>query len=234
MISREANMSWGDQMFTDPRRLWRATFVFGLLTIALFVFSTVQGVPDCGAPMPSAMLDFELALERSQFAVVLDCAPRLAALDAANVVDLLLFMWAYGGLLTFFALAAGVRPWLALTLGALMVGADFVETMTLRWIAAGWPLFDPTLVLPLAIAVRVKFVAIGVAMVLAGLNLWRSTAGAGARAVTVLAVLGGLGSVAILYPEGRMAGTALTGLAWLAITGYAGVRALRTPQEPIV
>lgn len=214
-------------MLSDPRRLWRATLVFGLLTFALFVYSTVQGVPDCGTPMPSAMLDFELALERSQFAVILDCAPRLTALDAANVVDLLLFMWAYTGLLTCFALAAGVRPWLALTLGALMVGPDFVETMTLRWIAAGWPLFDPTLVLPLAIAVRVKFVAIGAAMVLAGLQLWRGTAGGGARATALLAVIGGVGSVAIIYPEGRMAGTALTGLAWLAITLYAGVRLRR-------
>lgn len=214
-------------MLNDPRRLWRASFVFGLLTFALFIFSTVQGVPDCGAPMPSAMLDFELALERPQFAVILDCAPRLAALDRANVVDLLLFMWAYGGLLTFFALAVGVRPGLALSLGALMIGPDFVETMTLRWIAAGWPLFDPRLVMPLAIAVRVKFVAIGIAMVLSGLQLWRRIPGMGARSTALLAVIGGVGSVAIIYPEGRMAGTALTGLAWLAMTIYAGVNVLR-------
>ncbi|MDO9487515.1 MAG: hypothetical protein Q7J32_04005 [Sphingomonadaceae bacterium] len=213
-------------MLTDQRHLWRATFIFGLLTLALFAYSTVQGVPDCGAPLPSAMLDFELALDRSQFAVVLDCAPRLAALDQANFIDLLLFMWAYGGLLTFFALAAGVRPWLALTLGALMVGPDFVETMTLRWIAAGWPLFDPTLVMPLAIAVRVKFVAIGAAMVLAGLQLWRGAPGMAARSTALLAVIGGVGSVAIIYPEGRMAGAALTGVAWLAITLHAGVRTL--------
>ncbi len=221
-------------MLTDPRRLWRATFAFGLLTFALFLFSTLQGVADCGAPMPAAMLDFELALDRAQFAVVLDCAPRLAALDAANVVDLLLFMWAYGGLLTFFALAVGLRPWLALTLGALMIGSDFVETMTLRWIAAGWPLFDPALVMPLAIAVRVKFVAIGAAMVLAGLQLWRGTRGMAARSTALLAVIGGVGSVAIIYPEGRMAGTALIGVAWLAITIYAGIRTLRIPQQAIV
>lgn len=226
MFSGEAKLLWG-KMSSDLRRLWRATFVFGLVTLALFVFSSVQGMPDCGAPMPTAMLDFELALDRSQFAVVLDCAPRLAALDQANVVDLLLFMWAYGGLLTFFALATGMRPWLALTLGALMVGPDFVETMSLRWIAAGWPLFDPTLVMPLAVAVRVKFVAIGAAMVLAGLQLWRGTAGIAARSTALLAVIGGIGSVAIIYPEGRMAGTALTGIAWLAITIYAGARTLR-------
>ena len=221
-------------MLSDQRRLWRATFMFGLLTFALFVYSSVTGVPDCGAPMPSAMLDFELALDRAQFAVVLDCAPRLAALDAANVVDLLLFMWAYGGLLTFFALAVGLRPWMALTLGALMIGPDFVETMTLRWIAAGWPLFDAALVMPLAIAVRVKFVAIGAAMVLAGLQLWRGTPGMAARSTALLAVIGGVGSVAIIYPEGRMAGTALIGVAWLAITIYAGIRTLRTPQKAIV
>ncbi len=214
-------------MFTDPRRLWRATLAFGALTFALFLVSTVQGVPNCGAPMPSAMLDFELALDRSEFALVLDCAPRLAALDAANVVDLALFMWAYGGLLIFFALAAGVRPWLALTLGALMIGTDFVETVTLRWIAAGWPLFDPALVLPLAVAVRVKFVAIGAAMVLGGLQLWRGSDGTAARSTALLAVIGGLGSVAIIYPEGRMAGTALVAVGWLAITIHAGQRTLR-------
>jgi hypothetical protein len=217
-------------MFTDPRRLWRATLAFGLLTFALFVFSTVQGIPDCGAPLPTAMLDFELALDRAQFAVVLDCAPRLAALDAANIVDLLLFMWAYGGLLTFFALAVGMRPWLAVSLGALMIGTDFVETVTLRWIAAAWPLFDPSLVTPLAIAVRVKFTAIGIAMVLAGIELLRTTPGMAARSTALLAIVGGLGSVILMYPQGRMAGTGLIAIAWLAMTIYAGAQALRGPR----
>lgn len=217
-------------MSSEQRRMWRAAFAFGVLTFALFLYSTVQGVPDCGTPMPSAMLDFELALDRPQFALVLDCAPRLAALDQANVVDLLLFMWAYGGLLTFFAIAAGVRPWLALALGALMIGTDFIETLTLRWIAAGWPLFDPTLVMPLAIAVRVKFVTIGIAMVLAGVQLFRGTPGPWARATALLAIVGGLGSVAIIYPEGRLVGTALTGIGWVAMTVYAGSRLSRRPQ----
>jgi hypothetical protein len=209
-------------MLDDAQRLWRATFAFGLLTFAVFIYNVVQGTPDCGDPMPSAMLDFELALERPQFAAVLDCAPRLQSLDFANIIDLLLFMWAYAGLLTFFGLAAGLRPWLALSLGALMLGTDFVETVTLRWIAAGWPLFDPSLVLPLAIAVRVKFVAIGIAMVLAGLTLWRRAGGAGARATAALSVAGGIGSVLIIYPEGRMIGSGLVALAWLATTIYAG------------
>jgi hypothetical protein len=213
-------------LLTDPRRLWRAAFVFGLLTFALFLFSAIQGVPDCGAPMPSAMLDFELALDRPAFAAVLDCGPRLAALDRANVIDLLLFMWAYGGLLTFFGLAVGLRPWLALSLGALMVGTDFVETMSLRWIAAAWPLFDPALVSPLAVAVRVKFVTIGIAMMLSGLWLARFNGGLGARVVAVLAVLGGLGSVWLMYSDGRTTGTAAVGIAWIAMTIYAGARAL--------
>ena len=218
-------------MLSDKRRLWRATLAFGLLTFAIFVFGAIKGTPDCGAPMPSAMLDFELALERSQFAPILDCAPRLAALDATNVVDLLLFMWAYGGLLTFFGLAAGMRPWLAVSLGALMIGTDFVETVTLRWIAAAWPLFDPSLVTPLAIAVRLKFTAIGIAMVLAGLQLFRGTPGLTARSTALLAIVGGIGSVILMYPQGRMAGTGLIALAWLAMTIYAAVRALRAPQR---
>ncbi|MFC3713731.1 hypothetical protein ACFOMD_14235 [Sphingoaurantiacus capsulatus] len=213
-------------MLTDPRSLWRATFVFGLLTFALFIVSAVRGVPDCSVPMPAAMLDFELALDRAAFALVLDCAPRLAALDQANIVDLLLFMWAYGGLLTFFALAVGLRPWLAVSLGALMIATDFVETVTLRWIAAGWPLFDPTLVSPLAIAVRVKFVAIGIAMVLAGLWLARFKTGWGARLVALLSVIGGVGSVWLMYSDGRMTGTAMLAVAWIAITVYAGARTL--------
>lgn len=220
-------------MLSDPRRLWRATLLSGLLTFAIFIYSAVQGTPDCGAPMPSAMLDFELALERAQFAPILDCAPRLAALDATNVVDLLLFMWAYGGLLTFFGLAAGMRPWLALPLGALIIGTDFVETLTLRWIAAAWPLFDPALVTPLAIAVRVKFTAIGIAMVLAGLQLFRATPKLAGRGTAGLAIIGGVGSVILMYPEGRLAGTGLIAVAWLAMTIYAGVRALRAPQERI-
>lgn len=217
-------------MLSDQRRLWRATLLFGLLTFAIFIFGAIKGTPNCGAPMPSAMLDFELALERAQFAPILDCAPRLAALDATNVVDLLLFMWSYGGLLTFFALAVGMRPWLALSLGALMIGTDFVETVTLRWIAAAWPLFDPSLVTPLAIAVRVKFTAIGIAMVLAGLELFRTTPGMAARSTALLAIVGGLGSVILMYPQGRMAGTGLIAVAWLAMTIYAGARTLRASR----
>lgn len=217
-------------MLSDRRRLWRATLTFGLLTFAIFIFGAIKGTPDCGAPVPSAMLDFELALERAQFAPILDCAPRLAALDATNVIDLLLFMWSYGGLLTFFALAVGMRPWLAVSLGALMIGTDFVETVTLRWIAAAWPLFDPSLVTPLAIAVRVKFTAIGIAMVLSGLELFRTTPGMAARSTALLAIVGGLGSVILMYPQGRMAGTGLIAVAWLAMTIYAGARALRAPQ----
>src|SRR5690606_22940522 len=101
---------------------------------------------------------------------------------------------------------------------------DFVETVTLRWISAAWPLFDPSLVSPLALAVRVKFTVIGIAMVLAGIWLGRANKSLGARIVALLAIIGGLGSVWLMYSDGRMAGTAAVGIGWLAMTIYAGTR----------
>lgn len=214
----------------DQRRLWRAAAVFGVLTIATAVWFLTRGMPTCGAPpLASAMLDFEMATTQAQFAAVLDCAPRLAELDYQNIVDLLLFMWVYTGLLAAFMLAAGVTRGIALGLAVVMLGGDFIETAILRQIAAGWPQLDATLVSVLAVAVRLKFVAIGLAMLAGAARLWR-VEGWGAKLTALLVVIGGIASVAIVMPAAREPASQLLVVGWLAIVIYAAVNALRSPR----
>lgn len=214
----------------DQRRLWRTAAVFGVLTIATALWFLTRGMPSCGAPpLAAAMLDFELATTRPQFAAVLDCAPRLAELDFQNLVDLLLFMWVYTGLLTAFMLAVGVGRGVALALAILMLGGDFIETAILRQIAAGWPALDGSLVGVLAVAVRVKFVAIGAAMLVAAARLWR-VEGWGAKATALLTVVGGLASVAIIPTEARAPASQILVVGWLAMIVYAAVHARRSPR----
>jgi hypothetical protein len=214
----------------DQKRLWRATAAFGVLTIITALWFLTRGMPACDAPpLASAMLDFEMAVTQAEFATVLDCAPRLAELDYQNIVDLLLFMWVYTGMLTAFMLAVGVRRGIALGLAALMLGGDFIETALLRQIAAGWPQLDPTLVSVLAVAVRVKFAAIGLAMLVGAARLWRLD-GWGGKLTALLVVVGGIASLAIIPPEARGPASQILVVGWLAILGYASVNALRSPR----
>lgn len=214
----------------DQKRMWRAAAVFGVLTIATALWFLARGMPTCGAPpLASAMLDLEMATAQAQFAAVLDCAPRLAELDYQNIVDLLLFMWVYTGLLAAFMLAVGVRRGAALGLAAVMLGGDFIETAILRQIAAGWPALDPTLVSVLAVAVRLKFVAIGLAM-LAGAARLRRVDGWGAKLTALLIAVGGIASVAIIPAAVREPASQILVVGWLAIVIYAAVNALRSPR----
>lgn len=220
----------GDRYLGDKRRLWRAAAVFGVLTIATALWFLTRPMPTCGGPLlASAMLDFEMATTPAQFAAVLNCQPRLAELDTQNIVDLLLFMWAYTGMLTAFMLAAGVRRGVALSLAILMLGGDFIETAILRQIAAGWPQLDPMLVAVLAVAVRVKFAAIGLAMIAGAARLWR-VAGWVSKLTAALAVIGGIASVAIIPPDFREPASQVVVVGWLAIVAYAAVNALRSPR----
>jgi hypothetical protein len=212
----------------DQRRYWRATMVFGLLAIATAVWFLTRPMPACGgAPLTSAMLDFEMATTQPEFAAVIDCAPRRAELDFQNIVDLLLFMWAYVGFLTAAMLAAGVRRGVAIGLAALMLGGDFVETAILRQIAAAWPALDAGMVTVLAIAVRVKFAAIGIAMLAAALKLW-GRGGNGPKLVAALTAIGGVAALAIIPPTAREAASQLVVVGWLALLVYAAVIALRS------
>jgi hypothetical protein len=214
----------------DQKRLWRAAAVFGVLTIATALWFLTRGMPTCGAPpLASAMLDFEMALTRPQFAAVLDCGPRLAELDYQNIVDLLLFMWVYTAMLAAFMLAVGVSRGVALGLALLMLGGDFMETAILRQIAAGWPQLDTTLVSVLAVAVRLKFAAIGLAMLAGAARLWRFE-GWSAKLIAVLIVVGGVAAIAIIPPEAREPASQIVVVGWLAIVIYAAVNALRSPR----
>lgn len=214
----------------DQRRLWRATMVFGVLAIATAIWFLGRPMPTCGGPaLTSAMLDFEMATTQAQFAAIIGCEPRRAELDYQNIVDLLLFMWAYVGLLTFAMLAAGVRRGLAFGVAILMLGGDFIETTILRQIAAGWPQLDATLVGVLAAAVRVKFAAIGLAMLLAAAKLWQRD-GAGAKLTAVLTVIGGVAAAAIIPAAAREPASQVVVVGWLALMGYAAVNALRSPR----
>ena len=211
------------------RSFWAVAALFGAITLTAAAWLLMREVPSCGAPpLQAPMLDFEFAASRGDFAALLDCAPRLAELDMQNRIDLGLFMWSFGALLLGFALAVGVRPWLAVALAAVAVGADVVETLALRRIAADWPALDATVVAPLTIAVRIKYAAVGAAMLVAGQRLWRG--GFGRRLAAALTMLGGAGAAAVILPEGRIAGSLLTLLAWAAMTGFAAVSALRSPR----
>lgn len=220
----------GDRRLGDERRLWRAGAAFGVLTIATAAWFLTRTMPTCGGPpLASAMLDFEMATTPAQFAALLDCRPRLAELDRQNIVDLLLFMWAYTGMLTAFMLAAGVRRGVASSLAILMLGADVTETAILRQIAAGWPRLDPTLVAVLAVAVRLKFAAIGLAMVAGAAKLWR-IGGRGAKLTAVVAATGGLAAVAVIAPDLRGPASQVVAVGWLAIAAYALINVFRSPR----
>jgi hypothetical protein len=217
----------------DQQRWWRAAAVFGVLTVATAIWFLTRGMPSCGAPpLTSAMLDLELARSHAEFAAVLDCAPRLAELDFQNIVDLLLFMWVYTGLLVAFALAVRVPRAFVAGVGLLILGGDFVETVLLRHIAAYWPQLGGSSVFALATAVRIKFGAIGLLMGFTGGQLWRADASFAGRTVAVLTVIGAFASVAIIPDATRGPASQLLVAAWLAMTIYAGVRAFRRSPQP--
>ncbi len=208
----------------NVQRWWRLCFVLGLATIGTVFWFASRQVPDCGVPLDAPMIVFELATNQAELGRVLDCRPRLLELDQQNIVDLSLFIWAYAGFLMAFALAAGVRPWLVLSLTAGIIIGDVVETTGLRSISAAWPGFDPASLTPLMISARLKFVLIGVLMMAGGGRLTLL----GQRFVGGIVNFGGIGCIAVLFDAGRIA-SALTAAGWLVILGLALVRGFRQP-----
>lgn len=206
------------------QRWWRICFVLGLATIATVGWFATRTVPDCGVPMDAPMIVFELATSQAELGTVLDCRPRLQELDQQNIVDLSLFIWAYGGFLLAFALAAGVRPWVVISLTAGIVIGDLVETFGLRSISAAWPAFDPAALLPLMVSARLKFILIGALMIEGGWRLSQS----GQRITGGIIAVGGIGCIAVLFDAGRIA-SALTAAGWLAILVLAMLRGFRRP-----
>lgn len=212
----------------NMQRWWRICAVMGLVAMATVVWFASRQVPDCGVPLAAAMIDFELATSQAQLATVLDCKGRLLELDHQNVVDLSLFIWSYAGFLLAFALAAGVRPWLAFTLAAGVVIGDVIETTGLRSIAAAWPRFDSGALMPLMIAARIKFILIGALMIE---GAWR-LAQSGWRISGGIVAVGGVACIAVLFDAGRIA-SALTAIAWLTIFGLALVNGFRRPAPSL-
>ena len=208
---------------------WRICAVFGVLTLATFVGFSAQTVPSCGTVLAAPMIDFELATTRANLAAVLDCQPRLAELDRQNIVDLGFFMWVYVAFLAAFGRASGVGLPIIAGIAALTLGGDLVETLRLRQIAAAWPQLGSDALTPLIVASRLKFIAIGVGMILSGMALFRRDPRVAARVVAALAIIGGVGNFALLAGVPATPAMLPTLISWLAILLFAAVSALQPP-----
>lgn len=214
-----------EQHRTFACRPWVTATILGVIAIGIAMWFAGRVVPDCGQPLRAPMLEFELMLDRAGLARVLDCAPRLAELDRQNIVDLSLFIPAYTGFLVAFALAAGMRRGLAIALGFGVALGDYAETLSLRAISAAWPAFHITTIPILAIAARVKFVLIGIMMVLSALSLWRQSARAG-RIVAILLAVSATGAFVTLIPGVGRLGSTMIALGWLLMLVNSATRVL--------
>lgn len=213
---------------------WLAATVLDCLAIAIGLWFARRIVPDCGLPVSAPMLEFELALDRSGLARVIDCLPRRNELDLQNLVDLSFFISAYPAFLAVFAWAAGVRLTIAILLGAGIVLSDVTETVALRAISAAWPLLETSFISVLAIGARLKFVLIGVLMLLAAISLWRG-GGALARLVAATMVIGSIGSLVTMVPGVGRTGSTMIAVAWLAMFAHsAGQFLSRKPTRPAI
>jgi hypothetical protein len=213
---------------TMLRSRWLAVTVLGFLAIAIALWFARRVVPDCGIPLSAPMLEFELALDHAGLARVIDCLPRRNELDRQNLVDLSLFIPAYSAFLAVFAWAAGLRRVIAIILGVGIALSDFVETFTLRAISAAWPHLETSLIPALAVGVRLKFVLIGVFLLLSAILLWRR-GGALTRLVAITVAIGALGSLVSMVPGVGRTGSTMIAVAWLMMFVYSAGQLLSEP-----
>jgi hypothetical protein len=228
-----------------PRAAFRISFAAGLLVLAVTLLSATQEpVRPCGnLPQNYApIIAFELARSADDLETIFGArgpllercgAVAVLRMDAINLVDVLVYIPAYGVFMAFFFLGMRARNAALGTLGrrVAVVAAlgDFAENACLMSLT---PALDPSSIwfalLPWATAV--KWLGLGVAAAIAALIYLRAT---GARAWSVVAALmcaaacfSTVAAIAAPARFGPLVGLGV-GLSWLAYLITAGGAAFR-------
>jgi hypothetical protein len=224
-----------------PRAAFRISLAAGLLVLAVTLLSaTGEPVRPCGnLPQNYApIIAFELARSpedlRAIFGTQEPCRSAVVErMDAINVVDVLVYIPAYGVFMAFFFLGMRARHAALGTLGfrvALIAAAgDFLENACLMSLT---PAVDPAsswfALLPWATGV--KWLGLGVAAAIAAALYVKSTRARGANLLAALmcaaAFLGTVAAIAAPAKFGPIVGPAV-GLSWLAYLITAAAAAFR-------
>jgi hypothetical protein len=234
-------------MANDRSRLfWRLCVLCGAGVIAFAVwFGGVIPTRTCSGPLPagvSALLVYQLSRTPADIEGVFGragdpCrAAMIAAMDRANMVDLLGFIATYSAFLACFFLAlwrAGAGAVARIGLAAVLIALafDVLETSTQLHITAELP-GSPAALTLLAIGSTGKYLALavicacaGAAMVSRGKTVGR-IAGAACIAGGVMVVVG------LFEAPMRAALSAGNALAWLVILLYAATVSVQRPRGP--
>ena len=221
--------------------MWRLCVLFGTGVIAFGIwFGGVIPARTCTGSLPpgvSALLAFQLSRTPADIEAVFGQAgdkcrdAMTAAMDRANVVDLLGFIATYGAFLACFFLAlrrtgvgAAARAGLA-AIGA-VVALDVLETLTQLYISGALPGGTASLAL-LTIGSRGKFLA------LAGVGWCAGAAMIGrgrlvGRIAGVTCFIGGLLVLpGLVYAPARAGLSAGNALVWVVMLLYAAAAGLR-------
>ena len=232
----------------SPRAAFRISFAAGLLVLAVTLLSATQGsVPLCGnLPQNYApIIAFELARSSDDLEAIFGTAETCRStlverMDAINLVDVLVYIPAYGVFMAFLFLGLRSRHAALGTLGlrVSVVAAlgDFAENACLMSLT---PALDPSSIgfalLPWATAV--KWLGLGVAAAIAALIYVKST---GARAWNSVAALmcaaAFLSTVAAIAAPARFGafvglGVGLSWLAYLVTASGAAFRPIANAAE---
>lgn len=161
---------------------YRLSFLFGLLVIALTLYSAMQPpVPVCGGldKAYTPIIAFELARSAGDLHAIFGAEPGAcrtaiaARMDFINTIDSIVFIPIYGAFLFFFFLAR--RPSRMASLGAALVVvaclADYVENYALFHLSAAPDAPGQWLAL-LLWATETKWVGLGIASALGGLLIF--------------------------------------------------------------
>ena len=229
-------------MKSDRARLmWRLCVLFGAGVIAFGIwFGGVIPARTCTGSLPpgvSALLAFQLSRTPADIEAVFGQAgdpcrdAMTAAMDRANVVDLLGFIATYGAFLACFFLAlrrtgvgAAARAGLA-AIGA-VVALDVLETSTQLYISGALPGGAASLAL-LTIGSRGKFLGLAVVCGCAGMAMM-ARGGTIARFAGGACLVGGmLVAVGLAYAPARAALSAGNAMAWVVMLVYAAAAGLR-------
>ena len=233
-------------MASGPARLfWILCFVFGVGVMGLAAwFAGITPSQACRgqlAPGTSPFLAFQLARTIDDIEAVFGRAGdpcrtgMVAALDLANKVDLIAFIGMYSGFLACFFLALR-RPGFGLAGVGLVATAvaclsDVLETSTQLYITSYLPGPVTSLVF-LAIGSTGKFLGIAVAAVCAGAAML-VRGGILGRLAGAACVAGGLMvTLGLNYAPARPALRAGIVIAWLVMSLYAAVAAMRRAPSP--
>jgi hypothetical protein len=225
---------------SPSRKFWILCVLFGVGVIAFAVwFSGVIPVETCTGPLPagvSSLLSYQLARTPADIEAVFGPAGNpcretmIAAMDRANLVDLVGFIATYSVFLACFFVAllrsgtgAVARIGLVAVAGAFVF--DVLETWTQLYITGSLPGSGTSLAL-LAVGSAGKYIALAVVAVCAGLAML-ARGGVSGRVAGVLCVVGGaLVVVGFVYAPALAALGAGNAVAWVVVLLYAIVAAV--------